>query len=304
MSISPPSENHFSYFINICFILLWYAIGEFVLFIFDVSAYLLFLPIYVTIFWIIKGKAEVFLKNQFVRGLWHGVPIALGYLSVSFGFGIMAVRAGLSILTAVGISVTNLTSAGQAAGVGIIAAGGTLIEMVLTQLVINIRYSLMGISLSQKLDSSFTLPHRLLVSFGITDEIFAVSSSRREPLRPSYMYGLILISFLGWSSGTLLGAAAGQLLPESVTNAMGIVLYGMFIAIVVPVAREKRSVLCASFMAVLISVLLFVLKDVLPFISDGFAVIISAVISAAVAAAVFPIKENDSSASAENEVIS
>ncbi|MBE6708192.1 MAG: AzlC family ABC transporter permease [Ruminococcaceae bacterium] len=243
------------------------------------------------------------MKNQFVRGLWHGVPIALGYLSVSFGFGIMAVRAGLSILAAVGISVTNLTSAGQAAGVGIIAAGGTILEMILTQLVINIRYSLMGISLSQKLDSSFTLPHKLLVSFGITDEIFAVSSSRREPLRPSYMYGLILISFLGWSSGTLLGAAAGQLLPESVTNAMGIVLYGMFIAIVVPVAREKRSVLVASSIAVLISVILFLLKDALPFLSDGFSVIISAVIAAAVASALFPIADEGSSANAESETI-
>ena len=240
------------------------------------------------------------MKNQFFRGLWHGVPIALGYLSVSFGFGIMAVRAGLTILAAVGISVTNLTSAGQAAGVGIIAAGGTLVEMALTQLIINIRYSLMGISLSQKLDPSFTLPHRLLVSFGITDEIFAVASSQREPVRPSYMYGMILISFLGWSGGTLMGAAAGQLLPESVTSAMGIVLYGMFIAIVVPVAREKRSVLCAVSIAILISVILYLLKDMMPFLTDGFAVIISAVISAGIAAFLFPV-EDESSADAEKE---
>lgn len=241
------------------------------------------------------------MKHQFVRGLWHGVPIALGYLSVSFGFGIMAVRAGLSILAAVGISVTNLTSAGQAAGVGIIAAGGTLIEMVLTQLVINIRYSLMGISLSQKLDPSFSMPHRLLVSFGITDEIFAVSSSQRGLLRPAYMYGLILISFLGWSGGTLLGAAAGQLLPASVTDAMGIVLYGMFIAIVVPVAREKKSVLLAAGISVLISVALYFLKDILPFISDGFAVIISAVIAAAVCAFFFPIEEKSEADAKEGE---
>lgn len=241
------------------------------------------------------------MKNQFVQGLWHGVPIALGYLSVSFGFGIMAVRAGLSILAAVGISMSNLTSAGQAAGVSIIAAGGTLIEMALTQLVINIRYSLMGISLSQKLDSSFTVPHRLIASFGITDEIFAVASSRREPIRPSYMYGLILISFLGWSTGTLLGAAAGQLLPMSVTNAMGIVLYGMFIAIVIPECRAKRSVLTASLIAVAVSVMLYFSKSLLPFISDGFSIIISAVIAAVIAAALFTASEGDCSANAEKE---
>ena len=239
------------------------------------------------------------MKNQFVLGLWHGVPIALGYLSVSFGFGIMAVRAGLSILAAVGISMSNLTSAGQAAGVGIIAAGGTLIEMALTQLVINIRYSLMGISLSQKLDGSFNVPHRLFVSFGITDEIFAVASSKRGLLCPSYMYGLILISFLGWSGGTLLGAAAGQLLPAAVTDAMGIVLYGMFIAIIVPAAREKHSVLCAAAIAILFSICF---EYLLTFVSGGFAVIISAVVAAAAAAVFFPVEENEeSSANAEKE---
>ena len=238
------------------------------------------------------------MKNQFLRGLWHGVPIALGYLSVSFGFGIMAVRAGLSILAAVGISVTNLTSAGQAAGVGIIAAGGTLVEMALTQLVINIRYSLMGISLSQKLDPSFTVPHRLVASFGITDEIFAVASSQRGLVCPAYMYGLILISFLGWSGGTLLGSAAGQFLPTSVTDAMGIVLYGMFIAIVVPECRGNKSVLCAASIAILFSLCF---EYLLTFISGGFAVIISAVIAAAVTAVIFPIAD-DSSANAESGV--
>ncbi|MBP3378897.1 MAG: AzlC family ABC transporter permease, partial [Clostridia bacterium] len=178
------------------------------------------------------------------------------------------------------------------------AAGGTLIEMALTQLVINIRYSLMGISLSQKLDSSFSLPHRLLVSFGITDEIFAMASSQFGKIRPSYMYGMILISFLGWSGGTLLGAAAGQVLPVSLTNAMGIVLYGMFIAIVVPVAKEKKSVLAASFIAIIFSVLF---EYVITFISGGFAVIISAVISAAVCAALFPIKDDEASDESEKK---
>ena len=227
---------------------------------------------------------------HFFKGLYHGIPIALGYLSVSFGFGIMAVKAGLSILAAVGISVTNLTSAGQAAGVAIIAAGGSYIEMALTQLVINIRYSLMGLSLSQRLDKSFTTPHRLLASFGITDEIFAVASAQPGRVTPWYMYGLILISFLGWSGGTLLGAAAGQFLPAAITDAMGIVLYGMFLAIIIPPARKEKSVLTAVIIAALFSILFSYL---LTAVSPGFAVIISAIAASAVAALLFPVEEEE-----------
>lgn len=230
------------------------------------------------------------MNSQFRKGLLHGIPIALGYLSVSFGFGIMAVQKGLSVLEAVMISVTNLTSAGQAAGVEIIAAAGTLFEMVLTQLIINIRYSLMGISLSQKLDKSFTTPHRLAVSFGITDEIFAVSSAQIHPVTPAYMYGLILISFLGWGSGTFLGAAAGEILPPMITEAMGIVLYGMFIAIIVPPSRKEKSILLVVAIAAVISILF---KYIFTGISGGFAVIISACVAAAVGAVLFPVKEAD-----------
>lgn len=228
------------------------------------------------------------MKSQFKKGLLHGIPIALGYLSVSFGFGIMAVRSGLSVFSAVMISVTNLTSAGQAAGVEIIAAAGTLVEMALTQLIINIRYSLMGISLSQKLDKSFTVPHRLIASYGITDEIFAVASAQIHPVTPAYMYGLILISFLGWSMGTFLGAAAGEILPLAVTNAMGIVLYGMFIAIIIPPSRKQKSVLFVVVIAALFSILF---KYVLTAVSAGFAIIISACAAAAAAALLFPVKE-------------
>ena len=138
-----------------------------------------------------------------------GLTGLLGYFSVSFGFGIFCINLGLSVLAAAGISLTNLTSAGQVAGVGIIAAGGTLIEMVMTQLVINLRYSLFAISLSQKLDSSFTTPHRIAASFGITDEIFAVTYAQEGKVKPAYMYGVILISALGWVGGTALGAAMG-----------------------------------------------------------------------------------------------
>lgn len=229
------------------------------------------------------------MKTDFLKGIKDGIPICLGYLSVSFGFGILATSLGLSILAAVGISLTNLTSAGQVAGVGIIAAGGSLIEMALTQLVINIRYSLMGISLSQKLDSSFNTFHRLLTSFGITDEIFAVAVSQKS-VSPFYMYGLIGISALGWVSGTFLGAAAGNILPASISSAMGIVLYGMFLAIIIPPAREHRGVFFAVLIAAALSILF---AYVLTAVSSGFAIIICSVIAAAFCAVLFPVSDEE-----------
>ncbi len=230
------------------------------------------------------------MKSPFTKGLLHGIPIALGYLSVSFGFGIMAVQAGLSAAAALGISATNLTSAGQAAGIAIIASGGSYLEMAITQLVINMRYGLMGISLSQKLDSTFNTPRRLITSFGITDEIFAVASAQKGKITARYMYGLILIAFLGWTTGTFLGAIAGSFLPVSLTSAMGIVLYAMFIAIIIPPAKKSRSILIVISIAALLAILF---KYVFTSITSGFAIIISAVISSAIGALFFPVPDEN-----------
>lgn len=235
------------------------------------------------------------MKSKFLRGITHGIPICLGYLSVSFGFGILAVKAGLSVFQAATISATNLTSAGQKAGLDVIAAGGAIIEMILLQLTINIRYSLMALSLSQKLDKSFTTPHRLLASYGITDEIFAVCSAQKEPLTPAYMYGMIFIAAVGWVTGTALGAAAGELLPAAVSTAMEIVLYGMFIAIVIPPAKKQHGVLFAAVIAAALSVMF---KFAVPALSEGFAMMISAITSALLTALIFPVKDEEGEAEA------
>lgn len=226
-------------------------------------------------------------KRMFVKGMKDGIPIFLGYLSVSFGFGILAVKSGISAFFATLISLTNLTSAGQAAGVLIIASGGTVIEMILTQAVINIRYSLMAISLSQKLSDGFTVPKRLIISYGITDEIFAVAASKPFLVTPEYMGGLISVSTVGWCLGTVLGAVAGNLMPEFITNAMGILLYGMFLAIIIPAARKEGRVLFVISVAAAVSL---VFKYLLTAVDGGFAIIISAVAAAAAGALLFPRK--------------
>lgn len=224
------------------------------------------------------------------------MPIALGYFSVAFGFGIVAVQSGLKAIEAVIISLTNLTSAGQAMGVTIIAAGGTLLEMATTQLVINLRYAFMAVSLSQKLDDSFTLPHRLLAAYGITDEIFAVAVVRDGKIKPAYMYGLISVSAAGWVGGTLAGSVANMLLPASLTAAMGIMLYGMFIAIIVPPAKSSGKVLTVVVIAAALSC---VFKYLLPGVTFGFAIIISAIAASVIGALVFPVENSETEETAQ-----
>jgi len=230
-------------------------------------------------------------KLRFRHGLRDGLPIALGYLSVSFGFGITAVAKGLSALPALLISMTNLTSAGQVAGLSVIAASGALIEMIMTQLIINLRYSLMGLTLTQRLDDTFSTLHRMAVAFFITDEIYAVSSSKSDCVNTRYMYGLGLLPYVGWAAGTLLGAVAGSLLPADVSGALGIAIYGMFVAIIVPPAKRDRGILLAVVLAAGISC---VVKYVplFSFITQGFAIIICALLAATLAALIFPVKED------------
>ena len=197
--------------------------------------------------------------KRFKSGLIHGLPIALGYLAVSISFGVSAVNMGLSVLEVLFISMANMTSAGQLAGAPIIAGGGNIFALGFGQLFINLRYALMSVSLSQKLDGKVTLLDRFLIGFGVTDEIFAVSVSQKESASKEYMYGLIALPYIGWSLGTLIGALLGVVvstyLPPFVLSALGIAIYGMFIAIVVPVMKKERSVMLCVILAMILSVL-------------------------------------------------
>ncbi len=227
----------------------------------------------------------------FKRGFRNGIPIFLGYLAVSFTFGIAARNAGITSLQAILISATNLTSAGQFAGLSVIAAGSGYIEMALTQIVINLRYCLMSSSLSQRFDSKMKPYHRYLISFGVTDEIFGVSSAYiHENVPPAYCYGLIAASWPGWVGGTALGCLSGRILPVSVLSALGVALYGMFIAIIVPPAKNNK-VLFGIVVISMLSSLGFAVTPVLKEISSGFRVIILTIVIASVAAYFFPIEE-------------
>ena len=221
----------------------------------------------------------------FKNGIKDGLPIGLGYLSTAFAFGVRASIMGVPVLIAVLISMTNLTSAGQLAGLNVIAALGSFLELAALQAVINSRYALMSLTLTQKADESFTFSKRLFFSAFVTDEIFAVAVSQDGQISAPYLYGLILLPFLGWSVGTLLGAAAGEILPKLLTDALGIALYGMFFAIFIPPMRKQKSIAFAVWMAAGCSILC---KYGLPALSSGFAIILCGVLTAAVCAWLFP----------------
>ena len=228
--------------------------------------------------------------QEYKTGIHTGLPVGLGYFSVSFGFGAMAVSQGLKALDATLISITNLTSAGQFAGLTLIVAAATLWEMILTQLVINSRYALMSLALSQKMGQRIGFLPRLFIAFTNTDEIFALAMARKEPLTVPFMLGLGLLPVLGWTGGTLFGALAGSVLPLGIRTALGVMLYGMFIAIVVPPARQEKPVLVVVALALVLSCL-FAWVPLLQQVSAGISIVICTVAAAAICAVLFPVEE-------------
>lgn len=231
-------------------------------------------------------------KTEFNKGLKRGLPIAMGYIPVSFTFGLMAVSGGLPVWMAFFISLTNLTSAGQFAGTNLIIGGAGYIEITLTTFIINIRYMLMSLSLTQRLEKAMPLSKRMMIAFGITDEVFTVASMEKGSLTYSFLIGLITGPIVGWSSGTLLGALISTSLPESLSGAMGIALYAMFIAIILPPAKKSKPVVIIVLISVAITC---ILKFVSLFeaVSSGFRVIIATVLGAGIGAWLFPVKDTE-----------
>lgn len=231
-------------------------------------------------------------KTAFRQGMTDGIPIALGYMAVSFTFGIMAKNAGLTAFQAVLLSLTNLTSAGQFAGLGIITASASYIEMAFTQLIINLRYCLMSCALSQKLDQRTPFFHRFFIAYGNTDEIFGICSFKEGKLHPFYSYGVIAVASPGWAFGTFLGVISGSILPGRVLSALGVALYGMFIAVIVPPSKSSRIIAGVVLVSMAAS-LIFTGLPLLNQISPGFRIILLTLLIAGGAAALFPVRTND-----------
>ena len=229
-------------------------------------------------------------RKEFLAGMKAGMPVCIGYFSVSFGFGAMAVAQGLSAWYAILISATNLTSAGQFTGLTVITAAEGILAMILTQLVINSRYALMSLALGPRLGPEVGVGKRLLAAFFNTDEVFALGMARQGKLSPWYFIGAGTVAAIGWTGGTAMGAVAGSLLPESIRMSLSVMLYGMFIAIVVPQAREEKPILLSVILALVFSCL-FTWVPVLQNVSAGLAIVICTVAAAAICAVVAPVEE-------------
>ncbi len=229
--------------------------------------------------------------KDFKEGAAAAIPICLGYMAVSFAFGIEASKIGMTTFQAAMTSLLNVTSAGQFSALEVIARNGSFVELAVLQLIINLRYMLMSTALSQKLDPAVSTVHRLGISYGVTDEIFAVSVLKKGSLYPLFSYGLISVSVFGWVLGTVMGAVAGQILPQRLISCLGLAIYGMFIAIIIPDTKTNKAIACVVITAMVLSTV-FYYAPVLKLISSGFRIIIITVLVAAIAAIIAPVKDN------------
>lgn len=203
-------------------------------------------------------------RDVFREGMRDGIPIALGYLVVSFTLGIAAHNAGLTAWQSFWTSAFNLASAGEYAAFTVIAADAPYWEMALITLVANIRYSLMSTVLSQRFSPSTSIWHRIGVGTCVTDEIFGITIARRGAIEPAYNYGAISLTVPAWSIGTAMGVLAGDILPSMLLSSLSVALYGMFIAIIIPPAKMDRRILAL----VVLSFLLSVASALAPIVSD------------------------------------
>lgn len=235
-------------------------------------------------------------KTYFLRGVRDGMPIAVGYFAVAFALGIKADAAGFSALQAALLSLLNVTSAGEAAGIVLLGAGTTYVELAFTQLVINIRYLLMSSALTQRLKPGTPFWHRFGIGYGVTDEIFGISAAVEGGLSPYYSYGAIAVAVPGWTLGTLLGALFGNILPLRVSAALGVALYAMFLAIILPPARKSRVIAGLVAISMAASGLLALLCErlALTWFTEGFRIIALTVTISLGAAVLFPIKDEES----------
>jgi len=231
-------------------------------------------------------------KHWFLKGLKDGIPIAMGYFAVSFALGFTASSAGLTVFQATLASLLCNASAGEYAGFVGIASKVSYLTMAAMIAIVNIRYLLMSASLSQKLPEETGLPHRLLVGFWITDEIFAASATVPGKLNPFYNYGLAISSLSFWALGTCFGAIVGNVVPDNVVSALGVLLYGMFLAIIIPPARENKILRLLIILA-MSSSFLFSKLPVLSSISNAIRITILTILISTAAALVFPIKEDE-----------
>lgn len=229
-------------------------------------------------------------KQDFKNGIKDGVPIALGYFAVAFTLGIIARNAGITAIQSAIVSATNSASAGQYVGFTLIGENAAYIELAIMTLVANARYILLSCALSQKFSEKMHTIHRFIIGWFVTDEIFGISVAYKGKLNPFYTYGAAAIAIPAWSLGTYLGVVMGNILPGNVVSALGVGLYGMFIAIIIPPAKENKIIAAFVVIAMLVSYMSSRIPAIAS-ISSGTRIIVITVVISSIAAILFPVKD-------------
>ena len=238
-----------------------------------------------------KNTTRLNNKKIFIKGMHDGVPIALGYLAVSFSLGIAAKNAGMTPFQGFLASALCNASAGEYAGFVTIAALASFAEIAIITLIANARYMLMSCAMSQRISPDTSIIHRILMGFYLTDELFAIAIARPGYLNPSYTYGAVSIAGPCWAVGTALGAMAGNLLPGNITSALSVSLYGMFLAIIIPPSRKSKiiaGIVAVSFVASFAAAYIPLISS----LSDGTKTIILTIVISVLAAVLFPVGTN------------
>ena len=228
--------------------------------------------------------------KEFLQGMRDGVPIGLGYFAVSFSLGIAARNIGLNAWQGFLLSLFGVASAGEYAALTVIAAGASYWEMAVVTVIANARYLLMSFALSQRLNPRLNLCHRMLIGYSVTDELFAIAVARPKYLNPFYSYGSYLTAVPCWAIGTAVGVIAGNFMPERAVSAFSVALFGMFLAVIIPPAKENKIILFFIGLSFLSS---YIFTRFLPILSGGSRTILLTLILSALAAAFFPIDINN-----------
>lgn len=238
------------------------------------------------------------MRMETLAGIRKAMPVVLGYVPVGFAFGVLAREAGLSPLAATMMSLFVYAGSGQLIAVGMLAAGAGILSVVITCGVINLRHLLMSASLAPYM-RYWPVWRKLLFGFEMTDESFAIQSSRFaamsdpriESIQPGCMaetFGINHTAHAAWIAGGFLGASFGSLLGDVSQFGLDYALPTMFIALLAPRFAEKPQLAVAIFAGLTATILALLGMT-------QWNIIVATIIAATVGAIVFTGKPKSSS---------
>jgi 4-azaleucine resistance transporter AzlC len=224
-------------------------------------------------------------KTEFSRGLLAGSSIAIGYLPAAITFGLLAKGTGLTFIEAMAMSMFVFAGAAQYMALNLLAIGTGAFEIIFTTFIVNIRHLLMSASVNERVEDAHPVI-KACYSFGLTDEVFAVTSTQEGKVKTGFIFGVAIMAYFSWVLNTGIGYVVGSALPDSLQQSMAIALYAMFIALLMPSLKKQRKVvILASSAAVLNSLFSIMLPS-------GWSIILATLFASLAVEYILPQKGN------------